>query len=153
MNLVPGYVRRLGSGFMASGALIALAIAYPVLSHEIESSGNVAATFHIEPSHNPKVGKPSRAWFALTRRGGQLIPLSQCNCKLAVYPVPYQAGQTPPLMRPALTAYSVERYQGIPSALITFAKPGLYELKFSGKPKSGVNFDAFELSYRVTVSR
>ncbi len=153
MNFFPGYSRRLCGGFLISGLLVPLAIALPGRSHEIETSGNVAATFHLEPSHHPKAGQPARAWFALTRRGGQLIPLSQCDCKLAVYPVPHQEGKTPPLSRPALTAYSVERYQGIPSAMITFAKPGIYELEFSGKPKSGANFDAFELSYRVTVSR
>jgi hypothetical protein len=134
------------------GLLMAGAIALPVLAHEIETSGNVAATFHIEPSHNPKAGQASKAWFALTRRGGQLIPLSQCDCKLAVYALPRKSGATP-LFRPALNAYNVERFQGIPSAAVSFPKPGLYQLELSGKPKSGAQFSPFSLSYRVTVGR
>jgi len=37
---------------------------------------DVAAVFHIEPEHNPRAGKPSLTWFALTRKGGQLIRYS-----------------------------------------------------------------------------
>ncbi len=125
----------------------------PGVAHEIETSKarDVAATFHIEPSHNPTAGKPSTAWFALTRRGGKVIPLAQCNCQLAVYPVPYQAGKTPPVMKPTLNKLDVERYKGVPAATITFPKAGMYELKLTGTAKSGANFQPFSLSYRVTV--
>lgn len=54
------------------------------VAHNIKTSGNVAATFHIEPNHNPKAGEPAKLWFALTRQGGKLIPLTECNCKLEV---------------------------------------------------------------------
>ncbi|MGV0026790.1 hypothetical protein [Phormidesmis priestleyi] len=139
---------KLMVGFLFPWLLLA-----PVVAHEVETSGDVAATFHIEPSHNPKAGVPSRAWFALTRRGGRIIPLSQCNCQLAVYPIPRQKGKTPPLLKPALTSLNVERYRGIPGAAIVFPKAGQYELELTGKPKSGANFQPFSLSYTVTVSR
>ena len=58
------------------------------LAHNVEISNEVAATFHIEPNHNPRVGQETQAWFALTRRGGQTIPLSACNCQLKVYTLP-----------------------------------------------------------------
>ena len=48
----------------------------PAYSHEVEISGDVAATFHIEPNHNPKAGQTTQAWFALTRKGGTIIPLN-----------------------------------------------------------------------------
>jgi hypothetical protein len=134
------------------GLLMAGAIAVPIPAHEIKTSADVAATFHIEPSHNPKAGQASKAWFALTRRGGKLIPLSQCDCKLAVYALPRNSGATP-VSRPPLTAYNVERFQGIPSAAVTFPKPGLYQLELSGKPKGDAQFSPFSLSYRVTVGR
>ncbi len=54
------------------------------VAHNIKTSGEVAATFHIEPNHNPKAGEPAKAWFALTRKGGKIIPLTECNCKLEV---------------------------------------------------------------------
>jgi hypothetical protein len=123
----------------------------PVGAHEIETSGNVAAMFHIEPNHNPKVGVPSRAWFALTRRGGQIIPLSQCNCQLAVYSLP-QKNKTP-LLKPSLSSLNIERYRGVPSATITFPQAGRYQLTLTGTPKAGGYFQPFSLSYQVTVVR
>ncbi len=121
-----------------------------VLAHEVEVSGDVAATFHLEPNHNPRAGQPARVWFALTRRGGQIIPLEQCNCKLAVYLKNRKDGDKP-LMQPPLTAIFAEKYQGIPGANIVFPKAGIYELKLSGTAKTKANFKPFELSYTVTV--
>ncbi len=121
-----------------------------VSAHEVEVSGDVAATFHLEPNHNPRAGQPAKVWFALTRRGGQIIPLQQCNCKLAVYPKERQEGDKP-LMQPPLKGVSVERYKGIPGADIVFPKAGLYQLKLSGTAKNPANFKPFELTYTVSV--
>jgi hypothetical protein len=142
---------HLGRFCKISGGLLCLPLATPVLAHNVKVSGEVAATFHIEPHHNPKAGKPSQAWFALTERGGKIIPLSQCNCKLAVHLNPHQEGDAP-LLEPALKALSTEQYQGIPSAEITFPKVGVYALEMSGTPKAGATFQPFELSYEVTVA-
>ncbi|MGB3263092.1 MAG: hypothetical protein WBA89_03960 [Microcoleus sp.] len=121
-----------------------------VLAHEVEVSGDVAATFHLEPNHNPRAGETARVWFALTRRGGQIIPLEQCNCKLAVYPKQHKQGDKP-LMQPPLKAISAEKYRGIPGADIVFPKAGIYELQLSGTAKTAANFKPFKLSYTVTV--
>lgn len=128
-------------------------LALPISSahaHTVKASGNVAATFHIEPHHNPKAGEPAQAWFALTHKGGELIPLKACNCKLAVYPQPHTAGSVP-LLEPPLKAISADQYQGIPAADIVFPKQGIYELVLSGAPKIGENFTPFKLNYEVTV--
>jgi hypothetical protein len=121
-----------------------------VWAHEVEVSGDVAATFHLEPNHNPRAGQPAKVWFALTRRGGQIIPLEQCNCKLAVYPKERKEGDKP-LMQPPLTAISAEKYQGIPGGDIVFPKAGIYELELSGTAKNKANFKPFKLTYTVTV--
>ena len=134
-------------GWMLLPALVAA----PVLAHTVKVDGDVAALFHIEPHHNPMAGKPSLAWFALTRKGGQLIPLSQCNCQLEVYPIPHEEGKTPPLLQPALKTVNVERYKGIMGATITFPKVGQYELELSGTAKAPATFKPFTLSYTVTV--
>lgn len=128
-----------------------VAIAAPVVAHNVQRDGDVAATFHIEPNHNPKAGKPSRTWFALTRKGGQPIPLSQCNCQLLVYSKPRDRNAQP-LITPALRAISAERYRGIPGAEIVFPKAGAYELELRGTAKKGVNFQPFSLKYAVNVS-
>jgi hypothetical protein len=122
----------------------------PAVAHEVEVSDDVAATFHVEPDHTPKAGKPSLAWFALTKKGGKIIPLEQCNCKLTVHLNPHKE-ETKPLLEPPLKAVSADRYQGIPGAEIVFPKAGSYELELSGTPKAGANFQPFELPYTVTV--
>ncbi|MEA5604452.1 hypothetical protein [Nostoc sp. UHCC 0252] len=120
-------------------------------AHKVEISGDVGGTLHIEPNDNPRAGEPTQAWFALTRRGGRVIPLSQCNCRLAVYAEPYAAGE-PPLLEPQLEPVAAERYQGIPGADITFPKPGIYELQLNGKPASGARFKPFQFKFEVTVA-
>ncbi len=131
--------------------VISITNLYPALAHKVEISRDVGGTLHIEPNDNPRAGEPSQAWFALTRRGGRVIPLSQCNCRLAVYAQPYAAGE-PPLLEPQLEPVAAERYQGIPGAEITFPKPGIYELQLNGKPTSGARFQPFEFKFEVTVA-
>lgn len=119
--------------------------ASPALAHNVQIEGNVAATFHIEPNHNPKAGEPAKAWFALTKAGGEVIALDRCDCQLTVR----SNNQT--IAQPALQAISAEQYKGIPGADITFPKAGIYTLEISGKPKTGSEFNAFKLAYDVTV--
>ncbi len=130
--------------------LFSTVLALPVLAHNVEISGNVAATFHIEPNHNPRVGTTSQAWFALTRRGGQTIPLSQCSCKLSVYTLPRTANSQP-ILNPNLEAINVEKYQEVPGANIIFSQAGAYELEILGTAKDGISFKPFKFSYTVNV--
>jgi hypothetical protein len=113
-------------------------------------SGDVAGTLHLEPNDRPKAGIPSKVWFALTRRGGTIIPLGDCDCQLAVYAIPHQKGPLP-LMKPTLVSLNAERYQGIPGAVIAFPKVGVYQLELTGRAKRGASFKPFKLSYQVTV--
>lgn len=131
--------------------VISITNIYPVSAHKVEVAGDVGGTLHIEPNDNPRAGEPSQAWFALTRRGGRVIPLSQCNCQLAVYAQPYAAGE-PPLLEPQLEPVAAERYQGIPGAEVVFPKPGIYQLQLNGKPVSGARFKPFEFKFEVTVA-
>ncbi len=131
--------------------VISITNPYPAAAHKVKVSGDVGGTLHIEPNDNPRAGEPSQAWFALTRRGGKVIPLSQCNCQLAVYAQPYADGE-PPLLEPALEPVAAERYQGIPGAEVVFPKPGIYQLQLNGKPASGARFKPFEFKFEVTVA-
>lgn len=124
-------------------------VAIPAIAHKVEISNQVAATFHIEPNHNPQVNQPTTAWFALTRRGGNSIPLSQCDCTLKVYGVP-RVGDAEPILQPLLVPLDVEKYQDIPGAEITFPQAGAYELEISGTAKDN-SFSPFQLTYTVNV--
>lgn len=132
-------------------ALIATTTIFPASAHEVQISGDVGGTLHVEPNDTPSAGKSTRAWFALTRKGGEVIPLEQCNCQLAIYPEP-RPDEEAPLLTPPLKPVSAEKYQGIPGAEITFPKPGAYQLQLSGKPQAGADFKPFQLKFDVTVA-
>jgi hypothetical protein len=127
-------------------------LASPAIAHEVQISGNLGGTLHIEPNDAPRASQPSQAWFVLTRRGGQTIPLSNCNCHLAVYAEPYTSGEAP-VQEPALTAVSAEGRQGIPGATITFPEAGAYIIVLSGRPVTTGLFTPFELRFSITVAR
>lgn len=130
-------------GLSLSGAL-------PLLAHNIEVAGDVAATFHIEPDHNPRAGEPALAWFALTQAGGKSVPLQQCDCTLKVFSKAPKSGDAP-IQQPKLTPIAAEQYRDIPGAQITFPKAGQYTLELSGRPKAGAAYQSFTFRYEVTV--
>ena len=135
--------------FGSSLVLLSTTLSVPLIAHNVEISNEVAATFHIEPNHNPVVGEPTTAWFALTRRGGSSIPLSECSCSLNVYSVP-RDNEAEPVLQPELTAIDVEKYREIPGAEIIFPQAGAYQLEISGTAKDG-SFSPFNLTYTVNV--
>jgi hypothetical protein len=138
--------RVTGLGWLAAVLFTAL----PVYAHEVEISGEVGATLHIEPNDQAKAGELTQVWFALTAKGGQVIPLSECDCKLEVRSKSQKEALT--LLKPVLKAIVAEQYQGIPSAEVTFPKVGEYELELSGSPKTSAKFSPFRLSYKVVVA-
>ncbi|NEQ96355.1 MAG: hypothetical protein F6K30_06465, partial [Cyanothece sp. SIO2G6] len=103
------------------------------VAHQVEIAGDVGGTLHIEPNDTPRAGEEALTWFALTKRGGQTIPLSSCDCSLAVYAQPYREGDEA-IATPSLRAVSAEGYNGIPAADILFPTPGAYELVLTGQP-------------------
>ena len=133
-----------------SGIVFLTWLISPATAHTLKTDADVGATFHLEPNHNPRAGEVATIWFALTRSGGQIIPLEQCNCQLAVYQQP-STPEEPPLLKPTLKAISAEQYEGIPAAEVVFPQAGAYELELSGTPKSGAEFQPFQLKYNVNV--
>jgi hypothetical protein len=121
-----------------------------IAAHEVEVSEDIGSTMHIEPNDNPRAGAASLTWFALNRRGGQPIRLSDCKCSLSVYTQPRQPGDTP-ILQPSLTAKAVEGRSDVPSASITFPRAGAYDLVLKGQPVTSGDFSAFELQFAVTV--
>ncbi len=115
------------------------------IGHTVKTASDVAATFHLEPSHNPRAGEVATVWFALTKAGGAPIPLSDCDCQLAVQQNAKVIATVP------LKAIAAEQYQGIPGGEVIFPQVGIYQLIFSGKAKTPEAFQPFELKYEVTV--
>ncbi|MEA5581037.1 hypothetical protein VB620_06750 [Nodularia harveyana UHCC-0300] len=147
-----GNSRRIIYVFLFLSCLfISITTADPIFAHQVQISEDVGATIHIEPNDNPRAGEPSQAWFALTRKGGEVVPLTECDCELLIYAEPHTPGE-PALIEPSLEPVAVERYQGIPGAEITFPKPGRYQLKLSGKPATEASFKPFQFDFEVTVA-
>lgn len=121
------------------------------IAHQVQLSGTVGGTKHIEPDDNPRAGRASLTWFALTRKGGEPIPLEACDCQLAVYTQPYQEGDRP-IQTPVLQAIAVEGYKDIPGAEIIFPQVGAYTLVLQGEPRQPARFEPFELKFTVTVA-
>jgi hypothetical protein len=130
--------------------LLIFTTSWDASAHKVQTAADVGATLHIEPNDNPRAGEPAKTWFALTRKGGKVIPLAECNCKLAVYAEPHVKGE-PALIEPTLQPVAAERYRGIPGANIIFPKPGAYQLQLSGKSVSG-SFQPFNFKFNVTVA-
>jgi len=120
-----------------------------VQAHETEVEGKIAATWHIEPNDAPEAGKPAQVWIALTRVGGQVIPLADCDCTLKIWSVP--PGDQP-LLEPDLTSISAEQYTGIPAAEVVFPDRGQYLLELSGTPRAGADFSPFTFKNQILVA-
>ncbi|MEA5572176.1 hypothetical protein [Calothrix sp. UHCC 0171] len=131
--------------------LFSLILTSPAFAHKVQVADDVGATLHIEPNDNPRAGEVAEVWFALTRKGGKVIPLGECNCQLAVYAQPHKPGATA-LLQPSLKAIAAEKYRGIPGADIIFPQPGAYLLQLNGKPGKDGDFKPFELKFAVTVA-
>lgn len=130
--------------------LLTTLITFPSNAHETEIHKDVGATIHIEPNDAPRAGETALTWFALTQKGGKVIPLNECNCKLSIYS--QSPKENKPLQQPPLKAVAQERYKGIPGAEITFPAAGAYQLQLQGSPKNGGKFSPFELKFDVNVA-
>lgn len=135
---------------LAGCLFIGLLSMLPAQAHKTEVSGNVAGTWHLEPDHSAKAGEPARVWVALTQQGGRVIPLEQCDCKLAVYDA--NQADAPSILQPTLKAMSPESFENIPGAEITFPEVGEYRIVLTGSPKADATFTPFELSYTTVVA-
>ncbi|MEL6381150.1 MAG: hypothetical protein AAFQ89_01490 [Cyanobacteria bacterium J06626_18] len=127
--------------------ILGLGVALPAVAHKVEVQDDIGATLHIEPDDIPKAGAPSDLWFALTKVGGVVIPLEDCDCTLTVYD-----GSDTAIASPSLRPVSAEGYADIPGSSVTFPEVGAYELVLAGAPLGDVQFSPFELRFDVTVA-
>ena len=145
MLLLPNLNRNIAS------IIILASIISPAAAHNIQVKGDIAGLWHIEPNHSPKAGETARAWVALTRKGGKILPLNEANCNMAVFSKPRRPSDKP-ILQPTVQAINAEKYQGIPGADIIFPSVGLYQLELSCTPKTEGDFRPFTMSYDATVA-
>lgn len=138
------------SAVLADNQLADNHFANHLIAHNIQVAGDVAGLWHVEPNHNPRAGEETKAWVALTRKGGKIIPFTSVNCAMGVYRQPRQKSDKP-ILQPVVTAISAEKYRDIPGAKINFPQPGLYQLQLDCQANPAANFKAFTLTHDVTV--
>lgn len=136
----------------AIAALVGLAVvSLPGMAHQVQLADDVGGTLHIEPNDNPRAGEASLMWFALTQRGGTVIPLEDCDCNLQIFADANHADSAP-LAEPPLKPVSAEGYDAIPGTEFAFPTVGAYTLVLTGQPTGTTAFTPFELTYTVTVA-
>lgn len=106
---------------------------------------------HIEPDDVAQAGQPTQIWFALTRQGGEIIPLSACDCQLQIFAKPRSPADRP-LLTPSLQAIEAEGKSNLPSAEVTFPEVGVYQLVLQGAPQADAQFTPFELTFDTVVA-
>ncbi len=128
------------------------------LAHQVEIAQAVGGTLHIEPNDTPRAGEEVLAWVALTRKGGQPISPSECDCQISIYRQP-ELGDDSPIFSAAPVAVEGEDSGSIPGVKFTFPEVGAYKLVISGQPKASASeayqterFEPFELAFDVTVA-
>ncbi|NJL90404.1 MAG: hypothetical protein HC916_11905 [Coleofasciculaceae cyanobacterium SM2_1_6] len=128
-----------------------LQLSAPAIAHEVQVVGDVAGTWHVEPNHNPQAGEPALIWVALTKQGGEIVPLSTADCQMDIYRQPQTAADAP-IVSPNLKAINVETYRGIPSAEVIFPQAGIYTAKLNCTPKNPADFSPLRMEYNITVA-
>lgn len=132
-------------GLTLAGGLLTAGAAW---SHQVQISGTVGGTLHLEPNDTPRANEDTLLWVALTRQGGTAVPLRDCDCTLSIY----TPANPEPLAQPPLRPVSAEGYDAIPGANFTFPTVGAYTVVLAGSPQGEADFTPFELSYSVTVA-
>jgi hypothetical protein len=125
----------------------------PADAHELKANSQVGALMHIQPDDSPQAGKAAVTWFGLVKRGGESVPLANCDCRLSIYNGKQAKGKV--LFVPTLREGKIEEPVGTNTRLVadvTFPKAGEYTMVLSGKPKAGGHFDPFKLQWVVRAT-
>jgi hypothetical protein len=130
-------------------ASVTFAYVPPPIAHQSRNISDVEVMIHLEPDDFPYAGKPTQTWFMLTRRNGEMIAPSSCNCRIAAYDSRNQAiARQLPLSTMAIEGHKKD-HQALQTN-ITFPKPGSYKVVVSGQAKDE-SFAPFEFSVPVNV--
>lgn len=62
---------QVGVGLALAGGLLSAGVAW---GHQVQISGTVGGTLHIEPNDTPRANEDTLLWVALTRQGGTAVP-------------------------------------------------------------------------------
>lgn len=147
---------RRRNGLRGTGTVLSLMVGLaivgsPGLAHQVKVAEDVGGTLHVEPNDVARAGEPAQVWFALTHRGGAVVPLADCDCHLQIYREPHAEGDAP-LLEPELVPVSAAGYSQIPGTTVVFPEVGAYVLQLEGRPTTPEAFAPFVLPFELTVA-
>jgi hypothetical protein len=123
------------------------------IAHEVKVDDGIGGTIHIDPYDRPIAGKKSRVWIALTKRGGEIVPYSSCNCQMEIQSLSDRNLKFTSDRSFSFLDRFLEQFLGLPSVSVVFPQVGRYALKLTGTAKNGSDFQPFELVFTTNVSR
>lgn len=131
--------RILGAATVAMVLLLGLPAA--VSAHVLEVDGHIGAVLHINPDDDPTAGSRINFVLSFTDDTGR-FSLPKCRCNVSIL----ENGKT--VATQPLAASS----EAVSDNHYTFVKPGVYDMRLSGTPKTPQAFQPFTLDYEVRVT-
>lgn len=109
-------------------------------AHVLKSDGTIGAIFHIEPDDSATSGDATT--YSLDFKDTEnKLDLVYCDCKMSIEQNDSVIDSSTLSVQGSL--HSVNTY--------TFKSPGVYTLRVTGTPKSGEQFNSFDITYLVRV--
>ncbi len=128
------------------GLLFSIMPVLAVEAHILKTDGTIGAVLHVSPEDDPIAGEESAFFFEFKDRENRFRP-EDCDCVVTV-------------IRRGEEIYSQDLFRNNPdpsltnaSFFYTFPQRSVYTVSVQGKPKDGVSFRPFTLTYDVRVER
>jgi len=115
-------------------------------AHVLKSDGSIGAIIHINPEDNPIVGEPATFFFEFKDKENKFQP-SGCDCRATIV----KSGEE--LFSENLFANTGTANLNTPVFSFTFPEKGIYQVRITGNPINGGNFQPFTLTYDFRIER
>lgn len=112
------------------------------VAHTLKIDGTIGVTLHINPDDEPIQGQSATMSLDIHDTAGRFNPLrpADCSCTLKIT----QNGK-------AIGALSITDGNSYPPLSFTFPESGSYNLRVTGKPRDGGDFQPFDLTFETYV--
>jgi hypothetical protein len=117
----------------------------PASAHIYITDRNITVLLHTNPDDDPIVNQPASMLFEITDKTNR-FQVADCDCSVMIS----RQGQML-LNSPLLTFNTPSIYEF--TMPFTFPEKAVYEITFTGKPKTANAFQAFQVQYNLRVDR
>ena len=129
-------------GVIIAALLCSFALPAVASAHVLKVDGNIGAVLHINPDDNPTTGDSTDYIMSFDDDTGR-FSLAKCNCNVSII----ENGKT------IATKPLVVSNNEVSENHYTFVKPDVYDMHFTGTPRTPDAFQSFTLDYEVRVGQ